>query len=259
MHYTTTSNIEAWTHWVKGLHHFRQSVTAQTMAVALSHWRQALSLDPGSSALHAMVGFIHYLDARFGWWQDRPSAVAEALAHTGRALDLDPLNPDANTAESCALLLERRYEEAAAYARRAVHLAPSSADVATFACFVLAFAGYPQEAVAHGERAMTLSPHRPAFYWGHLGNAYRLAGRMQDAIAAFQAYHARSPGFGLSDLVLAYRQLGEPDMAAEVAGQLLSVRRDFTVELWAKTQCRADVEGLKADVAALRAAGIPAH
>ena len=50
---------------------------------------------------------------------------------------------------------------------------------------------------------MQLSPHYPPYFLGNLGNAYRLTGRFQEAIAAFKAYDARSPGFGLADLVIA--------------------------------------------------------
>jgi len=63
-------------------------------------------------------------------------------------------------------------------ARRAVQLAPGSADAATFACFVLASSGFPEEGVAQSERAITLSPNYPGYYLGHLGNAYRLSGRI---------------------------------------------------------------------------------
>ena len=259
LHYTTTSNIEAWTQWVKGLHNFRKPVTRDNMAAALSCWRQALDLEPDSAALGAMVGQVHYLDARFGWWDDRHTASDKAFRYADRALGLDPDNPDAHTVLSCALLLQARYDEAAAHARTATQLAPGSADVATFACFVLAFAGYPEEGVRHGERAMTLSPHPPAFYFGHLGNAYRLAGMIKESIAAFKAYNARSPGFGLSDLVIAYRQNEQPETSEETARQLLSIRRDFTVNSWAKTQFRSDTARLEADIAALHAAGLPMH
>ena len=156
-----------------------------------------------------------------------------------------------------ASLLQGRFEEAVVHARRAVQLAPGSADAATFACFVLAFAGYPEEAVAQGERAMTLSPNYPGFYLGHLGNAYRLAGRFDEAIVAFKAYHARNAGFGLSDLVIIYRQIDQPDQAKQAAGQLMSIRRDFTIATWAKTQIRDDTARLEADIADLRAAGLP--
>jgi adenylate cyclase len=142
-------------------------------------------------------------------------------------------------------------------ARRAVQLAPGSADAATFACFVLASSGFPEEGVAQSERAINLSPNYPGYYLGHLGNAYRLSGRIQEAIAAFKGYDARSPGFGLTDLVIIYQQNGQPDEARRTAERLLAVRRDFKIESWLKTQFRRDAAQLEADGAALRAAGLP--
>jgi tetratricopeptide (TPR) repeat protein len=136
-------------------------------------------------------------------------------------------------------------------------VAAGSADAATFACFVLASSGYPEEAVAQIERAMTLSPSYPGYYLGHSGNAYRLSGRIQEAIAAFIAYDARSPGFGLADLVIIYQQNGLFELARRTAERLLAVRRDFTIESWARTQFRRDTAQVDADIAALRAAGIP--
>ena len=223
----------------------------------LSCWKNALALDPTSAALHGSLGYMHYMDVRFGWWDDRQTALEKARTYAARALELDPDSPDGHTASSLTSLLEGHFDEAAVHARRAAHLAPSSADAVAFACVVLANAGNPQEAVAHGERAMTLSPNYPAAYLGQLGNAYRLAGRIEEAIAAFKAYHARRPGFGLSDLVIVYQQTDRPAEAKRTAEQLLSVRRDFTIADWAKTQFRADKAGIEADITALRAAGLP--
>jgi adenylate cyclase len=200
---------------------------------------------------------MHYTDARFGWWDDRETAVCKARAYADRALELDPDNPDACTTASLVLLLQDRYDEAATFARRAVQLAPGSADAATFACFVLATSGFPEEGVAQNERAMTLSPYYPGYYLGHLGNAYRLSGRSQEAIATFKAYDQRSPGFGLVDLVIIYQQNGQPDDARQTAERLLKIRRDFTIAKWLNTQFRRDPPQLEADVAALRAAGLP--
>ncbi|MEO3430825.1 adenylate/guanylate cyclase domain-containing protein [Pelagibius sp. CAU 1746] len=257
LRYTTTGNVEAWSFWVQGLHHYRQSVTKESLGAALSCWTKALALDATSSSLNAMISLVHYADARFGWWEDRETAHEKAMSYAERALDLDPENPDANVTAGLALLQAGRHEEAAAKARRAAQLAPGSADAASFGCFILAFAGFPDEAVTHGERALTLSPNYPASYLGHLGNAYRLAGRTEEAIAAFKAYHARVPGFGLVDLVLVYQQSGRPEEAARKAEQLLTLRKGFTIANWASTQYRADKQGLQADIEALRAAGLP--
>jgi adenylate cyclase len=257
LHYTTTGNVEAWTHWVKGLSHYRQAVTKENFTAAMSCWQMALALDPTSAALHGSIAYMHYMDARFGWWDDRQTALEKARTYSDRALELDSDNPDGHTASSLTFLLEGHYDEAAVHARRAAHLAPGSADAVAFACVVLANVGNPQEAVAHGERAMILSPNYPAYYLGQLGNAYRLAGRTEEAIAAFNSYHARSPGFGLGDLVIVYQQTDRPAEARRTAEQLLSLRRDFTIAAWAKTQFRADKAGIEADIAALRAAGLP--
>jgi adenylate cyclase len=80
----------------------------------------------------------------------------------------------------------------------------------------------------------------------------------EQAIAAFQAYHARNPGFGLTDLVIAYQQTGRPDEARRTAEQLLVARPGFTIAGWHKTQLsRRDTTQVEADAAALRAAGLP--
>jgi hypothetical protein len=42
----------------------------QVLGRALPHWEKALALDPASAALNAMLGLMHYVDARFGWWMN---------------------------------------------------------------------------------------------------------------------------------------------------------------------------------------------
>jgi adenylate cyclase len=258
LHYTTTTNVEAWTCWVQGMSHHRQAVTKEAQGRALILWERALALDPASAALNAELGLLHSFDARFEWWDARKTALKKAQAYVDRALEIDPGNADAYTASSLILLFQRQHDEAVAAARKAVELAPGSADTAELASHVLAASGYPEEAVVLSEKALTLSPNYPAVYLGTLGNAYRLSGRTEQAIKAFQAYHARTPGFGLTDIVIAYQQTGRPEEAKRAAEQLLALRPNFTVAGWLKTQfsCR-DVARVEADAAALRAAGLP--
>jgi adenylate cyclase len=258
LHYTTTNNVEAWTYWVQGLSDFRQGgINKERFGRIRSYWEKALALDPHSAALNAMLGFVHYADARFGWWDNRETALAKARAYVERALEIDRENPDAYTTSSLVFMVQGRYDEAVSDARKAIELAPGSADAATFASFVFASSGYSDEAKNQIEKAMTLSPNYPPNYLGHLGNAYRLSGRTEEAIATFKAYDARSPGFGLTDLVIAYQENGQADEAKQAAKRLLAARPDFTIASWLKTQFRRDTDRLAADVAALRAAGLP--
>ncbi len=258
LRYTTTHNVEAWTYWAQGMSHYRQAVTKEKMGPARLYWEKALALDPNSASLNAMLGFMHCLDARFGWWEDRETAIAKARGYADKALEIDPANADAYTTSSLILLMQRDYDAAVAHARRAVQLAPGSADTAELASFVLAPSGYPDEAVVQSEKAIALSPNYPAVYLGTLGNAYRLSGRTEQAIAAFKAYHARSPGFGLTDIVIAYQETGQPEEARRTAEQLMVARPNFTIGGWLKTQfIRRNAARVEADTAALRAAGLP--
>ena len=258
LRYTTTTNVGAWTHWVQGMSHFHQAVSKEKMGAARICWEKALALDPASAALNAMLGFIHCLDARFGWWDDREPAMDKARAYTAKALEIDPDNAEAYTASSLILLMQRRYDEAVADARKAIQLAPGSALAADLASFVFVPSGYPEEGVLQSEKAIALSPHYPPAYLGTLGNAYRLAGRTEQAIATFKAYHARNPGFGLTDLVIIYQQIGQADEARRMVEQLMAARPNFTIGGWFKTQfIRRDTAQVEADREALRAAGLP--
>jgi adenylate cyclase len=257
LRYTTTSNVEAWTWWVRGLAHFRQRVAKEEMGRARPCWEKALALDPSSAALNAMLGLMHWLDARYVWWDDRGTALGKAQVYADRALELDPENADSHMTLSLIFLMQERFDDAVREARRAAELAPGSADVADVASFVLAPSGFPEEAVLQSRKAMALSPKHPDLFLGNLGNAYHLSGRIEDAIAAFKTYGARSPGFGLVDLVIIYQQAGRETEAKETAGRLMAARPGFTVAAWRKTQFRRDAARLEADVAALHAAGLP--
>ena len=60
--------------------------------------KRRLRLIRTSAALNAMLGFIHCLNARFGWWDDREAAIVKAHAYADRALELDPNNADGHIA-----------------------------------------------------------------------------------------------------------------------------------------------------------------
>jgi adenylate cyclase len=258
LRYTTTGNVEAWTHWTQGLAHYRTGMpTKEGAGKARPHWEKALALDPRSGTLNAMLGFLCYMDARMGLWDERDTALAKGRTYVDKALALEPDNADAYMVSGLLLMLQMRHAEAVAHSRKSVELAPGSADAAVFACFVLASAGFAEEAVVQIEKAMTLCPRYPPNYLGHLGNAYRLAGRIDDAIAAFEEYGRRSPGFGLFDLVIAYQQQGRTEQAREAAARILAARPNSTVEAWASTQFRSDAALVAAEMAALRAAGLP--
>jgi adenylate cyclase len=262
LRYTTTTNVDAWNLWIEGLNYDRRvPKRAEFHIQSRRCWEKALALDPGSAVLNAMLGDIHFSDARHGWTgEDRETALKKAGGYVERALAIDPDTPDAHRAEAGILMLRSRFEEAAAAARKGAKLGFNLPDVLAFTGFVLTCCGYAEEAVGQIKKALPLNgPNHLPWHFGVLGNALRLAGRTEEALAAFQAYHARSPGFGLADIVMIQEQAGKLEDSRETAAQLVAARPSFTVASWLRTQFRVDTEQLAADTASLRAAGVPEH
>ena len=258
LRYTTTTNVEAWNLWIEGLNYDRRSKTPETRLLSRRCWEKALALDPGSAVLNALLADAYYSDARLGWsGQDRETALKKADALVERALSIDPDCADAYRSAGGVLMIKSRFEEAAAAARKAAKLGPSLPDVLVAGGFVLTCCGYASEAVVQIERALALNPVYHGWYIGVLGNAYRLAGRPEDAIAAFGDYHARSPGFGLADIVMIQEQSGMLEEARETVAELAVLRPTFTIAFFLGTQFRVDTEQLAADTASLRRAGVP--
>ena len=259
LRYTTTTNIDAWTLWVQGLSHYRRGISKENVGLATAAWEKALTLDPASAALNAMLGWMHAIDARFGWTDERAQAMAKARAYLERALELDADNSDAHMTAAGLMWIERRFEEAEVVVRKALSVAPGSADVANLASFYLTCLGRPEEAIVQSRKAMALNPNYPANYLGNLGFACRLAGRVDEAIAAFRTYDLRASGSGagLPDLVILYQHSERPDEAAAVARRLIGAKPQFTVGAWLGTQILRDEDRLASDAAALRAAGLP--
>ncbi len=251
-------NVEAWSHWVRGMACYNRAVlTREGMTPALMSWQRAAAIAPDWAAVRALLGMLYYLDARFGFWNDRATAARKGADHVVQALSLDPECADAHIVQALLHLLQGRHGEAVLSARTALRCGPGAADVAAFASFVLSNAGLGPDAVTQIERAMRLCPVFPPFYLGHLGLAYRTAGRVPEAIAAFEAYDRHSPGRGVTDLALLNLSTGNRVRARSWAEHLIATLPGFTVEAWQHTQFRMDAAAIESDAAALRSLGLP--
>ena len=257
LRYTTTTNVEAWNLWIQGLNHSRSSHGTDFHVKACRCWEKALTLDPNSAPLMGMLAFRYFSDARHGWTEaTREDSLRKAETYVDMALAIDPENPDAHRAAAGILLLKLEFENAAIAARKAIKFGPSMTDILGFSAFVLTSCGRATEAIGHAEKAIALSPKHPGWYFGVLGNAYRLAGRLDAALSAFRGHHAREPGFGLADTIMILEQTGLAEQARATAKQLAILRPSFTVASFARTQFRSDSEQLAKDIASLRAAGV---
>lgn len=114
----------------------------------------------------AWLGNWYVLLATRGWSQDRERDAEQALAATHAALDRDPSNALALSAEGfvyCHLL--RDLEKARQRCDQAIDLNPSLAQAWLYRGVVHAFTGQAQDAVRATQRAMELSPLDPQRYY----------------------------------------------------------------------------------------------
>ena len=242
-----------------GMSHYRGPSTKEKMGPARHYWEKALALDPTSASLNAMLGFMHCVDARFGWWDDRETRLARRAPTPTKRWSSIPPTPTRTGRQASFYWCKGATTKPWPTPGRSVQLAPGSADVAELASSVLARRDFPKGRNTD-RRKRSPSPRTIRRYISVVSETPIVnPGGPNEAIAVFEAYHTRSPGFGLTDIVIAQQEKGQPEQAKQTAARLMAARPEFTIAAWRKTQfLRRDAARVDADAEALRDAGLPA-
>ena len=88
--------------------------------------RLLLSDSEKKTLLNAALALVHYADARFGWWDDRETALRRDEEYTERGLAIDPAN---------AYRLTGRHEDAIAAFKAYGERSPSAGLVDLVLCY----------------------------------------------------------------------------------------------------------------------------
>ncbi len=117
--------IEAYEHCLRG-RYFWAELTPSNMATAVRSFQKAASLDPAWAAPHVGLADAHILFA-FAGALPAKSALDLAVASADRAIDRDPVLPEAHVTRGfLALLREGRAEAARRALDHAIDLAPAA-------------------------------------------------------------------------------------------------------------------------------------
>jgi spermidine synthase len=143
-------------------------------AKAIARYKEAVSADPLSPAIHTQLGFALAQ-------QELPE---EAVGYFNRAFQLDPGDPGACFNLGYALARMGRSAEAQPHFRNAVALKADYAEAHHELGLALATAGQTSEAIRHLEEAVRL---RPRFLKAQndLGVVFAMQGRFDEAIRKF--------------------------------------------------------------------------
>jgi arylsulfatase A-like enzyme/Flp pilus assembly protein TadD len=166
-------------------------------------------------------------------WHERALALAaagrvrEAEESDRKALDLDPLLPEAHNHLGVLLAGQARADEALQHFEAATSLDPNNAQAWSNLANALRDLGRAPQAEAAYRRASELDPQSPD-PWNGLGVLAVQSGRAEEAIGLFQKALALDPQLGEArlNLAVALVQGGRVDEARATLAPLLSARGD---------------------------------
>lgn len=243
-------NVGAYQEYLLGQHYLWR-LNDEDLTRAISHFDEAIRLDPGYAAAHA--GLSHAW-----WWRgvwgaqtlkqvEAPSRAAAAKAlqldgelaeahvsmgrilfgydwdwagagtHLRRALEIDPNNQDAHFFTGMLAMALGRFDDAVHHLERAERLDPLSAAVQSGLGRVLYRAHRFDQAIAHLNQAIDLEPQTPGNYH-RLADVYEEVGRYEEALDLHRKEDGllgRPPGVGPA-VARIHARMGNPAEARRI-------------------------------------------
>ena len=252
-----TDNLEAYLKLLQAIHHAWRW-NKDDMAFARRLYIEAIASDPEYAEAYTRLGWTHYHDVYLGWSKTPKNSLMRAEELAQKSISLNNSLPSAHSLIACIYLLKRQYEKAIAEGERAVALNPNSALINVLFGWILSNAGKREEAILLYKKALRLNPYPPTWYLSHLGQAYFLEGRYDEAVAVLTKATHRNPDifYFYIDLAAAYILLGHEEEARAAAAEILRLNPKFSPEWVEKTALFKDQADKKHVINALRKAGL---
>jgi adenylate cyclase len=215
-------------------------------------------MDPEWSMGHSMLARVHYMDVNLGISDSPKESLAKALELAQKAVAMDESHPTNYNTLGYVFSMMGQHERALAEFEKASTLCPSCSDPYMYIGYIQYCIDETDKAIVSLQTALRLNPYPPTYYYAHLGNAYRHAGRYEEAIPAYKKAIQISPNFQMAyvGLVTSYGLLGREEEARFAAQEVLRVNPKFSVEVWAKAMPFRNREKLTLFADALRKAGL---
>jgi adenylate cyclase len=253
-----TTNLQAYEKFLEAGSYWRR-FTKGDNAQARQLFEEAVAIDPQFAAAYALVGWTHFIDARFGWTESRVKSIKMAFIYAQKTLEMDDTIDYAHTLLSAVYLLKRQYEKAVAAAEHAITLNPNGAILYDTLAGVVGCSGRWEDSIIYAKKSIRLAPFPQitVFHW--LGRAYFMTGQYDEAILTFKKALGISPNYLPAHAFLAasYSSLGRETEAVAAAEEVLRINPKFCLESYAKTLPYKNKSDIERYMAALRKAGLP--
>ncbi|WP_254428490.1 adenylate/guanylate cyclase domain-containing protein [Ruegeria atlantica] len=246
------SDLEAYGSVLQGQYHIFK-YTRNDNRKAQNFYQSALDRDGGYARAAAALSRTLNIDWRYSWSEDPTQALDQALTFAQRAIELDPTDARGFGELGYVHLYRKEHDAALQSYRRALALNPNDADMHSDYADALAHYGDNETAITHLQQAMRLNPYFPDQYLWHLGGAYFNLRQYQDAIDAVNKMN--NPTEGQRLLAASYAQLGETDIARQIADKHRVAHPNFSLARWETVQPDKLEEDTQHFVGGLKKAG----
>lgn len=254
-----TGNADAYVHASRGWMYFRR-FTKKDNPLARLEFERSLAIDPQYPVALAGIAWTHWADARYRWSRSREKSLKVVEAIAEQIFNIDNASMAAYDLWSAAALLKRDFERSIIQRKRAIELNPNNSANHFLMAFALNLAGRPDEAIEFANRAIRLSPFSPPPYWSQLGDAYRLSGRLDEAIDVFKSIAERNPNdvmLGRVRLAASLAAAGREEEAKAVAAEILQIEPGFSLKVYEKSRLYKDPDVTRRLISDLKLAGLP--
>jgi adenylate cyclase len=255
---TETDNPRAYDDLLLGKQHFYRFENRAENLKARSYFEDAVRLDPEFAVAHAMLAWTYAFEAMNGWSDDRPAALQQAERIATRAIMIEPVLPLAYFVRGLSYREQHEYVMALVEAQKAIEYDPSYANAYVLLASLLYYAGRPEEGLERIQQAMQINPHHPYNYNFHLGQAYFVLHRYQEAIDAFNSGLSSYPASERMRVWLAasLAQSGDVEEAIWEGEQIMAANPDFSIQRMMQAFPFKNPVDMEHFVAGLRLAGL---
>jgi adenylate cyclase len=226
-----TRSAEAYEDFLRGREHFFQYAKDDN-PIAKRLYEKAIERDPKFAKAYAMLGWAHAFDFMNGWTDAPERSLKLALKLAQQGIALDPSLPVAYFVKGLVYRARNEYPRALVEVEKAIALDPNYANAHVLTATLLYYAGRPQEGLERMKQAIRLNPHYPSNYPFHVGQAYYILQRYQEAIRALKQGLETNPTSERLHvwLAAAYAQAGDKQDAEWEVNQVLVLNPEFSLK-----------------------------
>ena len=196
---------------------------------------RAIELDPGYAHARAWRACVLGQAWIHGWVENPEATMQEISDELERALALDDNDADIHRILAAVHITRHNHDQALLHQEKALNRNPNYDLAVVQNGELMTWLGRPDEGIEWIKMAMRLNPFHPPRFWSHLGRAYFVARRYEDAIEAFK--HIETPDqMHHAFLAACYAYLDNETRVAAHRREALKHAPDFTVDAHMATQ-----------------------